>query len=429
MISPRSGKARVFTAAGVLLFAGLAIYLVLAYRPPSPWTDQEKSLIRSLWLESLAPLPLDPSNTVSGDPKAAELGHALFFDTRLSADNTFSCASCHKPDRRFTDGLDKAEAMGHSRRNTPSIVGLAYSPWFYWDGRRDSLWSQALSPLEDPEEQGGNRMAIVRLVVSDPVYRQSYQALFGNLPDFSDTSRFPANAGPGLREDWDSAWQGMSESDRDVVNRTFANVGKAIAAYERLMVPGASRFDEYAASVLEPEENGASGIFSNEEIKGLRIFMGKGRCMECHNGPLLTNNEFHNTGIISYPGDLPDRGRIDGLRQVKANPFNCLGDYSDADPGQCLELVYARDGVELIGAMKTPSLRNIGDTAPYMHKGQIKTLSETIEHYNNSPFAMIGHNEAEVPLGLLPFERRQLEAFLKTLDGPIDVEPALLEKP
>ena len=190
---------------GLLLAVGLCVWLVLAYKPPAAWTEAEKAVINTLFLASLPPLPVDRSNAASTDIRAVEMGHALFFDSRLSVNQQISCATCHRPELRFTDGLDKARALGKSRRNTPSIVGLAYSPWLYWDGRRDSLWAQALSPLEDPQEQGNNRMAIARLVTEDVEYSQQYQAIFGELPDFSDRSRFPENAGPELKSEWYAA--------------------------------------------------------------------------------------------------------------------------------------------------------------------------------------------------------------------------------
>jgi len=423
----QQGLSRPILVTGLVVLAAVAVWGGMVFRPPGPWTADEKDLMRSLWLGSLPEPPYNPSNHVAANPVAAELGHALFFDARLSANGEVACASCHQPDKRFTDGLDKARAIGESRRNTPSIVGLIYSPWLYWDGRRDSLWSQALSPLEDPEEQGGNRMHIARLVTTDPDYAPVYKTLFGELPDFSDTGRFPEHAGPQLQPAWDQAWQGMATQDRELVNQTFANIGKTIAAYEALLLPGPARFDAYAEAVLEGNEPDA--ILTNDEIKGLRLYMDKARCMECHNGPLFTNFEFHNTGVLSYPGDLPDRGRVDGVREVRQQSFNCLGPYSDAGPGQCQELIYAREGAELIGALKTPSLRNLAGTAPYMHKGQIATLEDTVIHYNDAPLAMIGHNEAENPLGLLPFERRQLEAFLNTLSAPVAVDPKWLEPP
>lgn len=115
---------------------------------------------------------------------------------------------------------------------------------------------------------------------------------------------------------------------------------------------------------------------------------------------------------------MPDRGRYDGLRQVDEDPFNCLGPYSDATTDDCSELRFARRGPELIGAVRTPSLRNLQGTAPYMHKGQLPTLADVIEHYVTAPEAMIGHNEAK-PLGLSRTERDQLEAFLRTLSAPV----------
>ena len=119
---------------------------------PKPWSVAEIAILESMSLENLPPLPNDPSNAVADDPRAAELGHALFFDTRLSLNGGVSCATCHQPERKFTDGLVKGQAIGTSNRHTPSIIGTAYSPWLYWDGRRDSQWSQALSPLEDENE-------------------------------------------------------------------------------------------------------------------------------------------------------------------------------------------------------------------------------------------------------------------------------------
>src|SRR5690606_16016170 len=160
-----------------------------------------------------------------------------------------------------------------------------------------------------------------------------------------------------------------------------ANLGKAIAAYERLLVPGSSRFDTYVEAVLAGDETAADDALGKDEVLGLRLFIGEARCVECHNGPLFTNFEFHNTAALSAPGELPDRGRSDGLRALRADPFNCLGEFSDAGPHDCQELRYVREGVELIGAQRTPSLRNLAGTAPFLHKGQLATLMEVLEHY------------------------------------------------
>ena len=172
-----------------VVFAGL---MTLAWynwpASPRPWSDADIAMLQSLAIESLEPLAVDPSNTVADDPRAAEFGHALFFDPRLSANGGISCSTCHQPLRNFTDGLPKGQAIGTSKRNTPSIVGTAYSPWLYWDGRRDSQWSQDLSPLEDENEHGTNRQQVLKAISSDPVYAESYQELFGESPDMTDAT-------------------------------------------------------------------------------------------------------------------------------------------------------------------------------------------------------------------------------------------------
>jgi len=408
----RSGVILAITA--IVLFGAWWFY---ESRDPVPWSDIEIDKLRSLWIGGLPPVPPDPSNRVADDRRAAELGHKLFFDPRLSGNGNVSCAVCHQPARRFTDGLPKGRAIGLSKRNTPSIVGTAYSPWLFWDGRKDSQWSQALEPLENPAEHGGNRMQYVRLIACDPEYRAGYEALFGTLPDFSDYSRFPEAAAPGVNPEWNAAWQLMSSEDQERINEVFINIGKMIAAYERLLIPAPSRFDAYVEAVLDGDEIAQQMIFNDAEIRGLRLFINDARCTECHNGPLFTNNEFHNTGILSYPGEVPDRGRSNGMRKVLGDPFNCLGQYSDAAERRCAELSFVRTGIELVGAMRTPSLRNLKDTAPYMHKGQMISLAEILDHYNRAPPAMNGHNESS-PLGLSRSELRQLEAFLETLAAP-----------
>ncbi len=398
-------------------------------RSPAEWTTSDLVVLQSLSLNNLPALPADPSNAVADEPRAAEFGHKLFFDTRLSANGAVSCATCHQPTRHFSDSFQKGRGIGLSGRNTRSIVGSAYSPWQYWDGRRDTQWAQALSPLEDPAEHGGNRMQFARFISIEPVYRAEYETLFGQLPDFSDRRRFPEAAAPLQDPTMSAAWHSMSAEDQHSVNTVFANIGKAIAAYERLLLPGTSRFDQYVQAVADDKQEQADELLTDDEIIGLQLFIGKARCTECHNGPLFTNNEFHNTGVLSFPNEVPDRGRTDGLKKVLADPFNCAGIFSDDPSRRCDELVYVRTGIELLGAMRTPSLRNLGGTAPYSHKGQHATLAEVIDLYNRAPLAMIGHNEAEDKLYLSRRERKQLEAFLNTLAAPLATAEKWLELP
>jgi len=417
-----------------LILGSVVIATYIAYSsgyinltPHKSWTVEERKILRSLWIESLPTAPTESSNAVSNDIKAAEFGLQLFFDTRLSANGQVSCSTCHNPTQFFTDGLKLAVGAQTGVRNSMSIIGAAHSPWLFWDGRTDSLWSQALSPLENDLEHAGSRMQYVHLITSDARYREMYKRVFGPLPDFSDQSRFPNAAGPVANNIWNQAWQSMTQKDKETVTNVFVNIGKSIGAYERLLQPGPSKFDLYLKKLFS-HDNDDDAVLTKNEQSGLRLFIGKAQCINCHNGPLLTNNEFHNTGILSSPGNIPSMGRVSAVRKVGANPFNCIGPYSDADENDCAELKFAKTGDELIGTHKVPSLRNVAQTAPYMHAGQFSNLSEVIEHYNRAPNAMIGHNEAK-PLNLNHKEKNQLEAFLHTLTGTIAADEKWLTRP
>ncbi len=205
------------------------------------WTEEELEIIETLWIGSLEKLPPDPTNKVADDPRAASLGHKLFFDTRFSLDGTVACATCHKPELGFQDGLPRGIGIGDMKRRTIPIEGTAYSPWLFWDGRKDSQWAQALGPMESAVEHGGNRTMCAHPVTR--YYSAEYEALFGPLPDLSDTSRFPVSAGPVDDPAARAAWDNMAPEDKKEITRIYPNMGKSIAAYERRIVPGPSRFD------------------------------------------------------------------------------------------------------------------------------------------------------------------------------------------
>jgi cytochrome c peroxidase len=392
----------------VLFGAGLlAAGLHAASAPAVRWTEEERAIIWSLALDALPSLPADLSNRVADDPLAAELGRALFFDVRLSANGQVACASCHLPERQFQDDVPLARGVGMTTRRTMPIAGMAHSPFLFWDGRADSLWAQALGPLESPVEHGGNRTQYAHVIAEH--YRERYEAVFGPLPE---TGTLPPQAGPVADPDAARAWKTMPEADREAVNRVFANIGKAIAAFERTIKPAPTRFDAYASALGSGR---STNIFTEDEIGGLRLFIGKGECVNCHNGPLLTDNHFHNTGVPAVPGMPEDKGRAAGAKLVREDPFNCLGKYSDAGEGDCSELRFmAVDGHELLRAYKTPSLRGAAGRPPYMHAGQIGTLADVVAHYSAAPAAPAGHSELR-PLNLSEMERRQLIAFLATL--------------
>jgi cytochrome c peroxidase len=373
------------------------------------WSPEELGLIASLSLGALGPVPPDPSNRVADDPRAVQLGRAIFFDQRFSADGTVSCATCHLPDRQFQDDLPLGRGVGTTGRRTMPIAGMAHSPFLFWDGRKDSLWSQALGPLESPVEHGGDRTQYAHLVAE--AYRAPYEVLFGALPGLE---HLPRRAGPVDDPAADAAWQAMQEQDRTAVSQVFANIGKSIAAFERTIQPPVTRFDAYVAALPSGTEG---DILSDDEIAGLRLFVGKGECVNCHNGPLLSDNHFHNTGVAAAPGAPEDFGRAAGALLVRDDPFNCLGEFSDAAPEECTELRFMiAGGPDEPGAFKTPSLRGAATRAPYMHAGQIATLETVFRHYQSAPDAQIGHTELR-PLNLSDVEFNQLVAFVGTLNS------------
>ena len=406
-------------------------YWLEAQKYPKPaWTDKEKQVIGSLWLGSLPELPPDPGNRFADDPTAAALGHRLFFDKRFSGNGEVACASCHQPDKHFTDGLALAVGMGVTGRSSPSIVGTAYHPFIFWDGRADSQWAQALGPMESAVEHGGSRMQYAHLVASDPLYSKAYEALFGPLPDLSDPQRFPPRAGPldAKAAPETAAWDAMTEDDRKLVTRIYVNIGKAIAAYERLIVPAPARFDAYARSLLEDNKPDYT-LLTPDEAEGLRLFIGKARCLECHNGPRFSNDGFQNIGTSTPDGKPFDFGRSIGVHRVINAEFNCLSEYSDAKPEDCGELRFIKHvGDDLAGSFKVPGLRNVTATAPYMHAGQMQDLEAVMEHYNKPPQSPFGHNMLS-KLDLAPEQLAQLVAFLHTLESGIAADEKWLRPP
>ncbi|MEW6632418.1 MAG: methylamine utilization protein, partial [Pseudomonadota bacterium] len=230
-----------------------------------------------------------------------------------------------------------------------------------------------------------------------------------------DLSTVPANASPLGTDAEKAAWNGMPAGKQDDVNRVFANIGKAIAAFERSIEPQETRFDRFAIDLATGTEPHGDADFSPREVLGLKLFIGKANCVTCHNGPRFTDNSFHNTGVPPV-ADLPlDRGRIDAVAQVQADPFNCFGKFRDGDESACRELRFmVKDGVQLVRAYKTPSLRGVATRPPYMHAGQFSSLDEVAAHYSKAPLAVEGVSEVH-PLDLSDREREALVAFLKTL--------------
>ena len=428
-------KKLLFTLLGLALIAAIAIGILTwleSQKFPKPdWSKSERSTISALWIGNLPPLSDDPSNRVANNIDAAKFGHQLFFDKRFSGNGKVACATCHDPDKHFTDGQALATGMGVTGRSSPSIVGTVYHPFIFWDGRADSQWAQAMGPMESAVEHGGTRAQYAHIVASDKHYRQQYEKLFGELANLSDSKRFPLIAGPvdaKANPEAVAAWQKMSTDDQKTITQIFVNTAKSIAAYERLLLPATSRFDHYAEAIKNQSDENLDSL-SHDEIEGLRLFIGKGRCIECHNGALFTNDSFSNIGTPTPEGKPFDFGRSRGAQQVIKSEFNCAGEHSDAGEYECSELRFIkRVGDDIIGSFKVPGLRNTTATAPYMHAGQMKDLDEVMEHYNKPPAPPFGHSML-TKLDLEPYQLKQIIDFLHTLDSEVAAEPHWLQAP
>jgi cytochrome c peroxidase len=361
------------------------------------WSATQLDELRSMSITALEPLSPDPTNRVADDPRAAALGERLFFDTTLSSNGKVACGTCHQADRDFQDGTALGKGVGTTAKRTMPIAATSRAPFLFWDGRKDSQWAQALGPLESAVEHGGTRAQYARTIADR--YRTEYEELFGTLPNLSEP---------------------------DAITSVFVNIGKAIAAYERRIEFGPSRFDRYVAAITNQQP--AEGILTGDETAGLKLFIGKARCTQCHNGPLLTNNEFHNTGVPAAASLPIDTGRLAGATAVLKDEFNCRSRWSDAR-SSCAELEYlVTNDHTLERAYKVPSLRNVAERAPFMDAGQFQTLAEVLDHYNRAPKAPRGHSEL-TPLRLNRDELGQLEAFLKTLSGPVVVNREPVRRP
>ncbi|NQU50522.1 MAG: cytochrome-c peroxidase [Planctomycetes bacterium] len=444
-----------------IFFNGLVFILVAAAAPAQvELTAKEKGL--ALTLSPLPALPASPSNRYADNADAARFGQRLFFDPRLSKNGEIACFTCHQPDLGWSDGKTTAIGLETLNKHSPSLLNSGYQRWFFWDGRADSLWAQVQYPLENPAEMGYTRSSLVRLLASDYQLGQEYQAIFGNLPDgaknperFPDRARPPLPEAPGpftaaptpaqlaAKDDDFKAWFGMQAEDQKAANRVLANCAKAIAAYERLLVTGPSRFDRFVAALRDPDKSAAENagptanadqpdqILSAAEIRGYQLFAGKAGCINCHFSPMLSGGEFHNIGLEVATGQPFDSGRPDGIKTVRIDPMNGRGEFSDArDWEQNVKIRYLAYNKHTFGSYKTPTLRNVGLSAPYMHDGRFSTIREVLEFYRDLPgMPPVGHREETLlPIAFTAEEMIDLEAFLHSLTGtPLD--KALTEAP
>ena len=320
------------------------------------------------------PLRRDPSNHVSGQPKAIELGRLLFGDARMSPVGYIGCVTCHQPDRAFTDLKPRAHGLADLPRNTPALANLAGQRWYGWGGASDSLWMASIRPILDAREFDGSAASVVRVFERDAALASCYQRVFKASP---------------LKE----------------ASLTLVNVGKALAAFQETLVTGRTAFDEVRDAVLRGDA-AATRHYPPAALRGLRLFIGPAGCIACHRGPALTDGEFH-AGVDS-DNDSDDSGRLEDARRLLADPLNLLGQHND-DPRRSTSAATRALAMSdaLRGQIRTPGLRNVAVTAPYLHDGQVEHLALAAQHQVPAGF------RPAAPLG--PGEVRDLTAFLLTL--------------
>ncbi len=290
------------------------------------------------------PIPADNQPTAA----KIELGKRLFFEKRLSGDASSSCATCHAPEKAFTDGLARSTGFKGAtlRRNAPTVLNAAYNTAQFWDGRAATLDEQCKGPLLSPAEMNmASEAQIVERLSAVPGYRKDFQEVFGGTPSLD-------------------------------------SVVKAISAFERTLVTPDSRFDRYAS--------GDKQALTDQEKRGLVLFFGKAACSECHQGPNFSDNKYHNLGALTVPGNPDDQGRFEITQKAEDR-----------------------------GAFKTPTVRNVALTGPYMHDGSLKTLEDVIEFYDRGGDGGPNKSKLVYRLELSQQEKADLVAFLKSLTGTV----------
>jgi cytochrome c peroxidase len=354
-----------FGRAVTLLFGALAPLAALA-ADEVQFTEAE---VRAILAHGPWPTPVttDPTNRASGRPAAIELGERLFFDTRLSAGGRFSCATCHVPERNWTDNKVRGVAAMEVDRNTPTLMNVRLGRWYGWDGGADSLWSQSIRPILDARELGATPHHVAEVMRNDEQLSCRYRRAFGEAPSPTD--------------------------DEEVL----VNVVKVLAAFQETFETPPTPFDRFR-NTLARGERPQAGTYSEAAQRGLKIFVGKGNCSSCHSGPNFTNGEFANNGFSADPG------RPEGLKLAQASRFNLAGRYND-DRTKAMRAVQKAE----VGAFKVPTLRHLMLTAPYGHDGKRETLAEVVRHYSEK-------GSAALPaLGLTPAEQTDLVVFLESI--------------
>jgi cytochrome c peroxidase len=337
----------------------------------------------------LPPIPIPQDNPQT--PEKIALGDKLFNDKRFSSTGAVSCATCHDPQKAFTDSpLVTSEGVNKltGTRNAPTVVNAAYYKLFFWDGRSLDLEDQAQHPMVNPVEMGlPNHDPVLRLVRTDPEYIAAFRKAFDRAPE----------------------------------QVTMKEVQQAIASFERTIVSGDAPFDRWYFG-------GDQQAISEQAKRGFGVFMNRGRCVSCHvieeDQALFTDNRFHNSGV----GVNRIQNEISQLAPafLKAKATGADVDKTVLASPKASELgrFAVTESLDDLGAFKTPTLRNVAVTAPFMHDGSLKTLRDVVEHHNNGGVTKKADPVNDFlsggirPLDLTEEEIAALVAFLETLTSP-----------
>ena len=357
----------------VVEFSESEIARILSHGPwPMPWTK-------------------DPSNKVSGNMIAADLGERLFFDEKLSVKGNVSCGTCHIAEYNWTDGVKRNAGQAEVDRNTPTLMNMRHLRWFALDGAADSLWSQSMRPILDARELASTPHHVANYLRKDPDLSCRYETAFGVSP--------------------------AAQDDEAVL----VGVGKVMAAFQETLETEFSPFDQFRDALARGDKAAAS-LYPRDAKRGLQIFIGKGNCSTCHTGPMFTNGEFHDVGVshfIGNDGKRVDAGRHEGIKKLLGSKFNLLGPYNDdAARTTATKTTHVKPEHRNFGEFRTPSLRNVGYTGPYMHNGEMTSLSDVVRHYSELNVDRL-HSDGEAllkPLKLTQRESQDLVAFLQTLN-------------
>jgi len=343
-------------------------------------SERERAQIRSMGPWPM-PVPADPGNEYSGIAWAEALGKQLFNDPGLSGDGQISCASCHLEQMAFSDGRSVALGEGKHVRNTQGLLDVGHQRWFGWDGGTDSLWAASIRPILSDVEMNGSITGIANYLRGNEDY-----------PSFT------------VADD----------------EQSFVTSAKLIASYIRTLESAPSPFDSFRIAL---ENNDKSGIdeYPISAKRGLQIFFGEANCSACHFGPLFSNGEFHDTGRSFFTGvGQVDPGRYTGIKRLRQDRFNLVGEFngrvSEAEQRKTVTVKLQEINW---GQWRTPSLRNLTGTGPYLHDGSLATLREVVDAYADLDPSRLHSNGETIlkPLDLDETGRNDLVNFLRSLSA------------